>query len=183
MGPARGTALDEGNDVMADARVPPGQELIRLVPALRNVSGQPIEITKLRAVAGSGIPGVAQIVQVSALPEDSGFSARRYVTYPPVRREGGECVRAGVRPGRGLTLEPNEGWSVLVWMRALEPGTATVAGFRVTYEKDGAPYEQEIQIDPENRLVVAGDAPAVTPNRDERACAHRTRVLPGAVTF
>ena len=141
--PQPGSALTQtARDSHGVVELPPGQEVIQLVRPLRNVSDGPLEITKLRAIPGDGIPTLVQIVKV-ALVTSTQIDPGTYVTFPPVARSKGECVRAEVRPTRGATLSLGEGPLLLVWLRALSNGRARVAGFRVSYEQAGTLYEQE----------------------------------------
>src|SRR3712207_7938754 len=56
-------------------------------------------------------------------------------------------------------------------------GEATVEGVRVTYDRGGTLFEQEVSSGDLARVTVDLESPARKPSRDERACAHRTRVL------
>lgn len=165
-----------------EVRLPPRQELVVLVRPFESSSDEPLEITKLRAIPGEGIPDAVQIVQTSIVAGGT-TAPGMYVTFPPVTKAAGRCVRADVRAPRGVTLGRDDDPLILVWLRALTEGAATVEGLRVTYEQGGTLFEQELSSAELAHVTVDLEAPARRPSRDERACAHRTRVLPGAVTY
>lgn len=191
--PRPGTALaDTASDSLTEIELPPAQEVVVLVKALRNVSGLPLEITKLRAIPGSGVPESAQIVQVSLITATSDFRPGIYVTYPPVTRRQRSitrtqtgCVRASVRAPRGVVIQPEQEPLVLVWLRAVGDGRASVTGLRVDYVQGEAavPYTQEVTIDGPTVLEVDGAAVPIEPARDESACASEVRFLPGSVRY
>jgi hypothetical protein len=120
---------------------------------------------------------------VSVVSADSDIAPGTYVTFPPVIRDGGRCVRTEVRAPRGLRLVSRDEPMLLIWLRSLAEGDASIDGLRATYRQSGTTYEQEYDADGLVEVTVDAAAPALKPNRDERACAAHTRVLPGAVTY
>jgi hypothetical protein len=164
-------------------RLPPGQEIVQLFPALRNDTDEPLEITKLRAMPGRGVPEAAQIVQISLMSTESPHEPGVYVTFPPITRSGDRCVRAGVRAPRGVTIEPGEDITVLVWLRSIDEGTAMVTGLRANYVHAETSYVQEIAFSEPIVLRIDLDEKVVEPSRDERACASEARFLPGSVRY
>ncbi|HEY7876360.1 MAG TPA: hypothetical protein VIG64_14690 [Actinomycetota bacterium] len=163
--------------------LPPGQEVVQVLYGLQNASEEPLEITKLRAVPGAGIPDAAQIVQVSLLSSEGPHLPGVYVTFPPVTRAEGKCVRADVLAPRETTVEPGSDVFVLLWLRSVAEGRAEVTGLRVRYEQAGVTYEQGLDLGPPTELHIDLDDDVVAPSRDERACASQARFLPGSVRY
>lgn len=178
--PQPGTALEVTGKTAEPLTLPPGQEVILLVPAVRNASGDELEITKLRAVPGDRVPESVQIVQVSIVRSPE-IKPGTYVTFPPVARSGERCVRASVLSPSGVVVEPGDAPLVMVWLRAIDEGDATLDGVRMTYDRSGTRYEQEVEIDDLAEITVDPSTPARKPSPDEAACANEVRVLPGAV--
>lgn len=180
--PQPGDALEaaaRGGDPLT---LPPGQEVIVVARALRNTSGGELEITKLRAMPGDGVPEAVQVVQVSVLASSPAIPPGTYVTFPPVTRPEGRCERAGILSPSGVVMEGHDAPVVMVWLRAIGEGAATIDGFRVTYRQSGTLFEQEVEVGLAD-ITVDATAEARKPSREEQACDHRTRVLPGAVVF
>lgn len=181
--PERGDAFSAGSGSISPLTIPPGQEVIVLVRAVANSSDEPLEITKLRAIPGDGVPEAVQIVQVSVVTDDSHVAPGTYVTSPPVARESGRCIRAVVRAPRGLTLDTGDEPMLLIWLRSLAEGVATIDGLRVAYAQSGTTYEQEYVLEDLAEVTVDPAAAPLKPSRAEQACVAETRVLPGAVTY
>jgi hypothetical protein len=179
----RGDALAETSpDSLEMITLPPGQEVIQLGAGLRNASSSALEITKLRPAETEGVPDVAQIARVALVDRASiDVAGGTFVTFPPVARRGGVCVRSKVFPARGATIEPDEAPLILVLIRAIAAGRATIPAFTVSYEQDGDLFKQTIRSDGAAVFTVADDAEALKPSPDERACASRVQLLPGAV--
>jgi hypothetical protein len=164
------------------ATLPPGQEVIEVDAGLHNISEVPLRITKLRPGETKGVPGSAEVVRVALLDPDSiNVAGGLFVTFPPVMRRAGACVRSKVFPARGATLDPDAAPLLLVWVRAIAPGRVRVPAFNATYEQQGGLWQQTIRIDGAAALTVKDGAEPLTPSRDERACASRVQLLPGAV--
>jgi hypothetical protein len=182
--PQPGDALEAASGAGPSLTLPPGQEVVVVVSAVRNASGEKLEITKLRALPGAGVPDAVQVVQVSVLTAAPEIPPGTYVTFPPVvRGKTGRCTRAGISSPSGVVVEPGDEPVVLVWLRSVAEGRATVDGFRVTYGQSDTLYEQEVAAEGVADITVDPNAAARKPTPDEQACAHRTRVLPGAVVF
>jgi hypothetical protein len=178
-----GDALGRGSGSSSALTLPPGQEVIVLVRAMANASDDPLEITKLRAVPGEGVPESVQVVQVSAVAPSSQVPPGTYVTFPPVTRARGKCLRARMRAASGVAVESRDEPMLAIWLRSIAEGGATIDGVRALYEQSGTLYEQELLAQDLIDISVEPDAPALKPSRDEQACAHEVRILPGAVTY
>jgi hypothetical protein len=179
-----GSSLEAAAGPGRPLTLPPGQEVVVLVRALRNTSDRELEITKLRAVPGDGVPDAAQVVQVSVLTRSPRIARGTYVTFPPVTRgRAGRCERAGILSPSGVVVAPGAAPMLLVWLRSVDEGTATVDGLRVSYGQADTLYEQEVEIEGLAEITVDANAPARKPSLEEQACSHRTRILPGAVVF
>jgi len=182
--PRPGDSLEAAAETGRPLTLPPGQEVIVVVRAVRNTSGEALEITKLRAVPGDGVPEAVQIVQVSVLTRSPKIPPGTYVTFPPVIREQpGRCERAGILSPSGVLVDPGDAPALMVWLRAIDEGPATLDGFRITYGQSDALYEQEVEIEGLADVTVDATATARKPSADEQSCSHRTRILPGAVVF
>jgi hypothetical protein len=161
--------------------LPPGQEVIELGGGLRNVTDEPLEITKLRPTGTSGVPARAEIARVALVERDSiDVGSGPYVTFPPVTRADGTCVLSKVLPARGFRVAPDKVPLILVWVRAVAAGRMRVPAVNVTYEQGGELFRQAVRIDGV-AVIVRDDAEALRPSPDERACASQVQLLPGAV--
>lgn len=178
-----GTALaPTTSGSLAAVTLPPGQEVIELGAGLRNASSEPLEITKLRAANAPGVPAVAEVVRIALVDRASiDVAAGVFVTFPPVTRRNGECMRAKVSPARGSILQPGDDSLILVWLRAITAGRAAVPALTVSYEQEGDLFRQRVELDGGPVLHVRRAAKAIEPNPDERACASGVQLLPGAV--
>ena len=170
------------SDSLSSVSLPPGQEVVELDAGLINDSDEPLEITKLRPVETKGVPDAAQIVRVALVDGSSIDGAGGlFVTFPPVARRDGACVRSKVFPARGATLQPDQAPLILVWLRTVAEGRVSVPAFTATYEQGGELFQQTVRIDGGYVFNVRNDAEALKPSRDERACASHVQLLPGAV--
>lgn len=173
---------DLTSDELTVVAAPPGQEVVVLAPALKNVSSKPLTITKLRVTGADGVPDVAEIVRVALVkPGSGGPGTGTYVTFPPVVRRGGECRPAQVTPARGTTLAPGDRPLLLLWLRAIAPGSASIPTLTASYEHDGSGYIQEVALTRPVAVGVDSASDPMAPSAAERACAPEVRLLPGAV--
>jgi hypothetical protein len=180
-GPGAGTALAATAASSSSLTLPPGQEVIEVGAALRNDSDAPLEMTKLRVAGARGVPAVAEVVRMALVDPGSIDASGVFVTFPPVTRRDEACVRAKVFPARGAVLDPEESPLILVWIRSVAAGRARVRALNVTYEQGDDLFQQTVDVDGAVVIDVRDGATALKPSADERACASRVQLLPGAV--
>lgn len=181
-----GRSLGEVSALRWDfGKVPPGQEVVLMLSALRNVSDEPLTITSIKPIGTSGEPGVAEVVSIELAPEaggGTGIAEGSFVVYPPGESAGrartDPCTFVPVVPGEGYELDPTETEDdralLVTRFRALKEGDGAVHVARVEYEQGGRRYEQEIPLT--GRFHVREGAKPLSPSRS-RGCLDEAEVL------
>ena len=185
---ARGDALaDTAGLTWHFGKVPPGQEVILMLSDVQNLSDDPVVIRSIEPIEEAGPSPHAEIVRFYLAPAEEvrGVVAEGpFLVFPPGESHpgtdpNGRCSVASIVDPAGYRLsanqETNEGALLVTWYRTLSAGRTTVEAARVTYEREGKLYEQDVPVAAEFRVDPKADP--LKPTR-ERGCFDETQPLP-----